>query len=161
MKKLLLVVLLTIPIISISAQESLIKEYAESRRPTRWMNPICLYPSTLRMINVAQDPNFNKMVNDIEKVLIYNLDSATVANKDYKAWLKSCEEKGFEEYITVFGKQEVRLIGRKEEYIGLMAAEGSAMAFYLRGEIPFEKIPALMETFRSDNVLSLITDQFK
>ena len=143
------------------AQESLIKDFADSRRPTRWMNPICLYPSTLRMINIAQDPSFNEMVNDIEKVLVYTLDSATVSNKEYKDWLKKCEENGYEEYLHIFGEQQIKLLGKEEEYVGLMATKETAMVFYLRGEIPFEKIPTFMENFRSENVLGIIADQFQ
>ena len=143
------------------SQEALIKEFAEPRRPTKWMNPVCLYPSTLRMINISQDPQFNKLVNDIEKVLIYTLDSATYATKGYKTLIKDYEEIGYEEYITLFGKQEMRIVGKEEEYVAVMASEGRAMAFYMRGDIPFGKIPTLLQTFQSDDVLPLITDMFK
>jgi len=113
------------------------------------------------MINITQDPELNKLVNDIEKVLLYTLDSATIASKEYTGWLKDYESIGYEEYVTVLGKQELRIIGRKEEYVGVMATPERAMVFYLRGEIPFGKIPTLLQTFQSDDVLPLITDQFK
>ncbi|MEQ9304417.1 MAG: hypothetical protein RJQ14_10935, partial [Marinoscillum sp.] len=96
-----------------------------------------------------------------EKILIYTLDSATVASKTYADWLPDYEAIGYEEYITMLGKQEIRIIGKKEEYVGVMVAEGRAMAFYLRGEIPFAKIPTLIQTFQSDDVLPMITEQFK
>lgn len=161
MKKLASLLLLTFLSLGVRSQESLIKDFAEPRRHTRWMNPICLYPSTLRMINISQDPQFNELVNDIEKVLVYTLDSATYTNREYKTLLKDYEDKGFEEYIALFGKQEIRVIGKEDEYVGVMAAEGRAMALYMRGEIPFGKIPTLMQTFQSDDVLPLITDMFK
>lgn len=144
-----------------SGQESIIKEFSEPRRPHRWLNPICLYPSTLRMINVSGDPAFYELVNDIEKVLIYTLDSATVAEKSYKDWLNEYEEIGYEEYVTMYGKQNLRIIGKDDEYVGVMAVEKQVMTFYLRGEIPFHKIPKLLETFRSEDVLGILTDQFK
>ena len=143
------------------SQEKIIKDFAEPRRSTKWMNPICLYPSTLRMINIKNDPNFNVMVNDIEKVLIYNLDSATTASKNYSGWLKEYEEIGYEEYISMLGKQKLKIIGKDEEFVGIMSTGDNVMAFYLRGEIPFHKIPKLLETFQSDGVLDLITNQFK
>lgn len=125
------------------------------------MNPICLYPSTLRMINISGDPQLYEMVNDIEKVLIYTLDSATVVGKTYNSLLKDYEALGYEEYITMLGKQEMRIIGKENEYVGVIAAEGNAMTFYLRGDIPFAKIPTLLESFQSADVLPMITDQFK
>lgn len=160
MKKYLLATTLVLMIMSAIAQESIIKDFAEPRRPTRWMNPICLYPSTLRMVNLAQDPNFNEMVNDVEKVLIYTLDSATAVSKSYKDLLKNYEAEGFEEYITIFGKQEMRIVGKEEEYVGIVAVEGNAIAFYLRGDIPFGKIPTLLESFQSSDMLPMLTDQF-
>jgi hypothetical protein len=161
MKKYLLGTILVILLLPSLAQESIIKDFAEPRRSTRWMNPICLYPSTLRMINISGDPQLYELVNDIEKILIYTLDSTTVASKSYASWLGDYEAIGFEEYITMLGKQEMRIIGKKDEYVGVLAAEGNAMAFYLRGEIPFGKIPTLLESFQSADVLPMITDQFK
>lgn len=161
MKKFLLGFSLCIASLLAFGQETIIKEFAEPRRPTKWMNPICLYPSTLRMINISQDPELYKLVNDVEKVLIYTLDSATTASKTHADFLNSYEELGYEEYITLMGKQEMKIIGKDDEYVGVMRAEGQSMAFYLRGEIPFGKIPKLLESFSSDDVLPLITDRFK
>lgn len=158
-KNLLATLLLLITTFSF-AQESIIKDFAEPRRPTRWMNPVCLYPSTLRMINLAQDPNFNQMVNDIEKVLIYTLDSATAASKSYKDLIKDYEDEGFEEYISLYGEQTMRIVGKEDEYVGIAAAEGNVIAFYLRGNIPFGKIPALLQSFQKSDMLPMLTDQF-
>ncbi|WP_420575661.1 hypothetical protein [Ekhidna sp.] len=162
MKKLSLLFILLLSLCAQThAQESIIKDFAEPRRPTRWMNPLCLYPSTLRMVNVSQDPTFNELVNDIEKVLIYTLDSATIATKTYGDFLDEYESEGYEEYITLYGKQHLKIIGKDDEYVGVMAAEGNALCFYLRGSIPFAKIPELIQSFRSNDLLPMITDQFK
>ena len=160
-KPLLLLVLLALLSIKGFSQESIIKEFVEPRRSTRWMNPLCFYPSTLRMINISQDPKFNELVNDIEKVLIYTLDSATIASKTYGDFLSNYENEGYEEYISLYGKQKVKVIGKEDEYVGVIAAEENAMCFYLRGSIPFAKIPELIQSFQSDNLLPMITDQFK
>ena len=94
-------------------------------------------------------------------MLIYTLDSTTVAGEDYKSWLKDYEEIGYEEYIRLYGRQNVTILGKEDEFVGLMAAEANVITFYLRGEIPFHKIPLLMETFNSGDVLSVVTDRFK
>ena len=125
------------------------------------MNPLCLYPSTLRMVNISGDPEFNKLVNDIEKVLIYTFDSTTVASKSYRELIKNYEEVGYEEYMTMYGKQMIKIIGKEDEYVGIIAMEESAMGFYLRGTIPFAKIPELIKNFQEGDLLPIITDQFK
>ena len=161
MKKLLLILFTSFLIGFTSAQESIIKDFGYTRRPSKWMNPICLYPSTLRMINVSGDSEFNKLVNDIEKVLIYTFDSATVVTKSYGDLIKSYEEVGYEEYITMYGKQLIKIIGKKNEYVGIMAVEDNAIGFYLRGDIPFAKIPELMRNFQEGDLLPIVTDRFK
>lgn len=150
----------TLLVFASQAQESIIKDFAENRRTTRWMNPICLYPSTLRMINIAQDPNFNAMVNDIDKVLIYTLDSTTAVTKEYKILLKDYLGEGFEEYMTILGKQEMRIVGKENEYVGVTSIENRAIAFYLRGDIPFGKIPTLLQSFRGSDMLPMFSDRF-
>lgn len=160
MKKILTLIFLSTAAIASSAQESIIKKFAEPRRPTVWMNPIALYPSTLRMANISGDPEYYKLVNDIEKALIYTLDSATFAEKNYKSWMKEYEDIGYEEYVSLSGSQTMRVIGKEEEYVGLLVADQQVMVFYLRGTIPFDKIPALMQTFQSGDVLGILTEQF-
>lgn len=161
MKKYFFGLIMTLLIFPTLAQESIIKEFAQTRRPTTWMNPLCLYPSTLRMANISGDPEFNKLVNDIEKVLIYTFDSTTVASKSYRDLIKNYEEVGYEEYMTMYGKQLIKIIGKKDEYVGIIAVEDNAMGFYLRGTIPFAKIPELIKNFQEGDLLPIITDQFK
>ncbi len=147
--------------ITTTAQESIIKEFSEPRRPRRWLNPICLYPSTLRMINISGNPDYNELVNDIEKILIYTLDSATTVSDDYDSWISDYEEIGFEEYISLYGEQTMKIYGKEEEYVGVVKAEGRLLTFYLRGAIPFHKIPTLINSFGEGDFLNIVTDQFK
>lgn len=153
--------LLILITLSCFGQESIIKDFSEPRRPTNWMNPICLYPSTLRMINISGNSDFNELVNDIDKILIYTLDSATTVSDDYSSWIKEYEEIGFEEYVSLYGKQVMKIFGKDEEYVGLMKAEGRLLTFYLKGDIPFHKIPTLINSFKEDDLLGIVTDHFK
>lgn len=154
---LLLAILSTIPSLG---QESIIKDFAEDGRK-RWLYPICLYPSTLRMVNISGNEEFNQLVNDIEKVLIYNLDSTSLTSPKLTTWMKDYEDIGYEEYILLSGKQSLRLLGKGDEYVGMMGDNGRKIAFYLRGSIGFEKIPKLLQTFKGGDMLGILTDQFK
>ena len=141
--------------LSVFSQESIIKNYAENRTNLK----LCLYPSTLRMINIKKDPAFYELVNDVEKLLIYTFDSEASAMKSYTNWTDEYRELGYEEYITMLGKVNLILLGKDEEYVGITGADGQVAAFYLRGAIAFQKIPELVKTFESGDVLSLLANQ--
>ncbi len=130
------------------AQDSIIKDFAEGRRDVK----LCFYPSTLRMINIKNDPNYNELVNDVEKLLIYIMDS----DESSTEWTNQYREIGYEEYIAMYGKVNLVLLGKDEEYVGLSGDGDRVAAFYLRGAIAFQKIPELIKTFESGDMLSLI-----
>lgn len=154
MKRVLTLLLLFFSFQSFS-QESILKEFAESRRDFK----VCLYPSTLRMMNIKKDPAFYELVNGIEKLLVYRLDSSTVASKEYTSWTNEYRENGFEEYMSMSGAMNLIILGNDEEYVGVTGADGKVIAFHLRGVIAFEKIPKLLQTFQGGDILGLLTDQ--
>lgn len=135
-------------------QESIIKDFAEERRNLK----LCLYPSTLRMVNIKKDPDFYELVNDVEKLLIYTLDSAT-SSGSYTDWTDEYRDIGYEEYIAMSGKMSLIVLGKDDEYVGVTGSDGNVAAFYLRGNIPFQKIPKIIQTFESGDMLSLIANQ--
>lgn len=154
MKQVLTSSLLLLSLLS-SAQESILKDFAEDRKDFK----ICLYPSTLRMMNVSKDPEFNELVNGIEKLLIYRLDSSTIATKEYASWTDKYRENDFEEYMSMTGAMNLIILGAEEEYVGVTGSKGQVVAFYLRGTIAFQKIPKLIQTFEGGDILSLLTKQ--
>ena len=126
----------------------------------------CLYPSTLRMINIANNEGFDEMVSGIEKLLIYKLDSTAKADKSYKEVFTTYRDLEYEEYMTMYGGgYTMYLYGnenrKKAEFVGVFQQEEMAIAFYLRGNIGWAKIPDLIESFESNemlNILDLNTD---
>ena len=140
---------------SVTAQESILKDFAEDRSDFK----VCLYPSTLRMINIKKDSEFNELVNGVEKLLIYRLDSSTVKSKEYSKWTDQYRSNGYEEYITMSGMMNLVILGKDNEFVGVTGRDGQVIAFYLRGVIAFQKIPKLVQTFEGGDMLSLITDQ--
>lgn len=144
---------------SLYAQEQPLKDYAEDRRERKF----CLYPSTLRMINIKQNEDYNQMVSGIEKLLIYKLDSTARADKSYKEVISTYQELGFEEYIAVYGGGNTMYLygnenNKPSEFIGVFKQTESemALAFYLRGNIGWEKIPDLIKSFEADDMLNLL-----
>ena len=141
--------------LNLDAQEQALKDFAEDRKESKF----CFYPSTLRMVNLANNPDFDELVGDIEKLLIYNLDSATRAEKSYKQIITAYEALEFEEYASayggglnfyVYGKEN-----RKEtEYIGILKRDDMLTAFYMRGQIALNKIPHLMQSMSEGDFIN-------
>jgi len=141
---------------SLRAQETPLKTYADAHKERKY----CFYPSTLRMINIAQNPDYNDLVNGIEKLLVYSLDSAAKAENNYKEIITAYREIGFEEYAAMYGgKTNFFLYGKENkdenQFMGVMKVDDAVYAFYMRGRIGWQKIPELMQSFQSDDVINI------
>ncbi|MFZ4548750.1 MAG: DUF4252 domain-containing protein [Bacteroidales bacterium] len=141
---------------SLMAQETPFKTYADSHKERKF----CFYPSTLRMINNDKNPDYYELVNGIEKLLVYTLDSAAKAGQSYKGLITSYKKIGFDEYVTMAGgKTNFILYGKENknenQFVGVMKSEDAMYAFYLRGRIGWQKIPALMQGFQADDMINI------
>jgi hypothetical protein len=148
--------LLTGVLPTLKAQETSFKAYADAHKDRKF----CFYPSTLRMLNIAKNPDYNELVNGIEKLLIYTLDSAAKASQSYKGLITSYKKTGFEEYMTMAGgKTNFILYGKankdENQFVGMMKSEDAMYAFYLRGRIGWQKIPALMQSFKANDMINI------
>lgn len=137
------------------AQDDILKDFAEERNSTKY----CLYPSTLRMINLENNANYNELASSFEKFLIYQLDSITSTENSYKSVLTEYEENGFEEYISVYGDgTSVLVLGKEQrtnEMVGFFAQKDQIFMFHLLGNIAFQKIPTLINTFAENDLLNI------
>ncbi len=133
------------------AQEAPLKDFAEARNERKF----CFYPSTLRMVNLEQNPELNEVVNCIKKVLIYQL-SGSAGDEDFKEMVRKYRSNGFEEYVRVFGgDQNILILGKgNDQYVGYFTADQSQFAFYMDGEVKWEKIPVLMDKVQSSQLLN-------
>ena len=136
------------------SQEAPLKEFAEPSRQRKY----CLYPSTLRMINVSQNPEYNQLIADVEKLLLYQYDSNPTKNAEFKTMMNAYEGLGFEDYISMYGgDQNLSIKGKNDAMIGSFGADDVYIIFYLKGNLALQKIPKLVnvlqEEILSDNVL--------
>ncbi len=157
-KLIILFCLMTGILPSLHAQEAPFKSYADAHKDRKF----CFYPSTLRMINIAKNPDYYDLVNGIEKLLVYTLDSAAKASQSYKAIITSYRKIGFEEYAAISGGETNFFLYGKEnknkdenQFVGVMKNEDAMFAFYLRGSIGWQKIPALMQSFQTDDMINI------
>ncbi len=141
--------------LSVFAQEQPLKDFAEERKEMKF----CFYPSTLRMINLAHNPDFDELVSGIDKLLVYSLDSAAKADKSYREVINEYRSLGFEELTSVYGGDlNLFIYGknrkRENEYMGIISQDDKLTAFYLRGNIAFGKIPRLFQSLKSGDVIN-------
>lgn len=137
-------------------QEKPLKDFAEDFSERKF----CLYPSTLRMINLQKNEEYNKLVSGIHKVLIYQLGMKD-PNDKLIGLLDDYESLGFEEYARVYGgSQNMALMGKgslgADQYIGFVGQGKDLFAFYLKGDIKWEKIPSLLTQLQSNDLLNLL-----
>ena len=132
------------------SQEGPVKDFAESSRDRKY----CLYPSTLRMINIAQDPEYNQLVSGVEKLLIYQYNSNPTKNEGYSAMLNEYQSLKYEELITMYGgQQDLTIYGNDNAFVGIISLGDIHMVFYLKGVIAMHKIPNIIGSLK-DNVLT-------
>ena len=141
----------------LSAQQDILKTYADTACNKKY----CFYPSTLRMINLSGNPDYNKVVEGVEKLLVYILDSTAIADKSYLPVMDQYIKNGFEEYANMWGgKMNFSIYGREgkqSELTGIVKTEKDLYAFYLIGSIDFAKIPGLIQNFKQSDMLNIFT----
>ncbi|MDO8898312.1 MAG: DUF4252 domain-containing protein, partial [Bacteroidales bacterium] len=103
---------------------------------------------------------YYELVNGIEKILVYTLDSTAKASQSYKSIITAYNKTGFEEYVSMSGGTTNFIMYGKEnksenQFVGVMQSEDALYAFYLRGRIGWQKIPALMQSLQSGDMINI------
>jgi hypothetical protein len=155
--KILTTILFLTVFLSLSAQEDRFKEFAESHKDRAF----CFYPSTLRMLNIGDQQEFNNLVNNVEKLLVYKLDSISGADKLYSNMIEDYKSDGFEEYVKIEGGGNDMLIlgspaGAEKEFVGIVIDDEISLAFFLRGEVGWEEIPKMISSFQNGDFINVL-----
>lgn len=143
------------------SQEGPLKKFTEEnpKASLPMFSKICLYPSTLRMINISQNEDYNELVSDIDKILIYVLNKDFMEATDVYGFLNTYRDMGYEEFASVKSSvQNLVILGEgNEKVVGIIGGENldNTLLFYMNGKINWQKIPALMETLKSNEVVDI------
>ena len=126
------------------------------------------YPSTLRMINIERNPEYDAMIRNVEKARFFKLDSGQVVNVDISKLIAALNNDGFEEVMYVKNKEsDIRVLALETEipeFVILSKSDEEMMLLEITGMINIAKIPKLMQTFNQNgflDVLSLYGDKNK
>lgn len=112
------------------------------------------YNNTLRMLNQKEDPAFDELIKDIEKMklLIIKKDAETFGADGYKKLVGDYKQESFEEIMTsrVDGKSFDIFIqekdGKTKAMLVLVNAEESLYILDIVGRIALNKVTSLYQT---------------
>lgn len=127
-------------------------------------------PSTLRMLNLQDDPAYNEMVRGVDKLHFYSMDPTRFTTADYfDTAERLIKEEAYEEFIVWDGDgNEFQVLGKPadQEMIGLASYAKRHYLFSLQGTIDLMKLPEIYEKMSTqdstmENGLSYIIDMIK
>ena len=159
-KAVITIFLLTI-FLSVNAQESRFKDFAEEHNDRAY----CFYTSTIRMLNIGDNPEFNELVNGIEKILVYQLDSISIADKLYNNMLDDFKSVNFEEIVSIAGGGNVTSVLMSPEdvdnqFVGVFINDQFSLVFFMKGDISWQEIPKIMNSFNNDDFINILDINF-
>ncbi len=139
------------------AQSSVVTDFKENHETAL---SLYLYPSTLRMINIERNPEFDAMISEIKKARFFKLDSGVVSKDDLVKLEKDLANEGFEEVMFMKNKDmDLRVWGlekRNSELVILSKQEEEVMLLEINGMINIAKIPKLTQTFNQDGFIDIL-----
>jgi hypothetical protein len=156
MFKLQLVVLLSIPYFAFS-QNSAVTAFTEKHDTAL---TLYFYPSTLRMINLERNQEFDEMIRHVKKARFFRMDSGSVTKEDLQILITKLSEDGFEEMMMIKNQEmDLSIWGldqRIPETIVISKNDHEVMLLEVEGMINVAKIPKIMDSFNENAFLNVL-----
>ncbi len=151
----MLVIFLTGVLSAGCKRESAIERFVKNHHAS---NEFHLYPSTMRMANLKDDPDYNDMVKDIRHATIYNygsLPSSHVIDSLYSNIIAD----DYEDIMTMSGNaMNMRVFlkeKKKPEWILISEADSAFVILDVRGMINILKLPNMLSNFNENNLINV------
>lgn len=106
------------------------------------------YPSTLRMVNLDNNEEFNRLIQDIEKLIFFKMNGKFESIDMYNLVSQLQSEEQFEEYVVVDGPtKKFYLLGRDKptETVGIALLDNEHYVFDVAGSLELKELPKLYE----------------
>lgn len=147
MRKLILPILLCCFSVSAFAQskttENLHKKYSESLA-------LFFYNNTLRMINQNEDPEFDALIKDVEKMKFLLIDKQNFQKSDYQKLVSEYKSESFDEIMTSRHQGRSFDVFMKDgSSKGMILAVNDSSSLYVLdivGSIPLDKVTKFFST---------------
>lgn len=145
-QKLTFICLLVLTISTTFGQSHSIKNLIEEEKPEL---SLYFYPSTLRMINLQRNAEFDELIRDIRKMTFLKLDKRAFNHSNFRQLVNELiSEENFEEYIVVEGNEhKLYLLGKESppSTIGVAFYQKEYYAMDITGKINIKNLPKLYE----------------
>ena len=139
------------------AQNSAVTDFQENHGAAL---SLYFYPSTLRMMNLDRNEEFDEMIRHVKKARFFKMDSAKVTNDDLIALTDQLSKGGFEEIMMIKNKEmDVRIWGAEKripETIVISKNGFEVMLLEINGMINVAKIPKIMNSFNENAFLDVL-----
>ena len=146
MKKYLLIGLLFFVTFSFFGQSATIQNFEKENKDGY---NLFFYQSVLRMLNKDENPDFNKLIRNLEYVKLIISDSTGVAAKSqYVNLNSSIVGEGFEEIVMLDNKEYKATVFQKEmneeqsEWVAFLHTIGRTVAFEMKGNLDVKYLNA-------------------
>lgn len=131
---------------SIFGQSKVVKEFEENAEGYKFF----AYQSMLRMINQDQNPEFNKLIRDLDHLRVVTTDSTgTEAMASFTRLDNSIKGEGFEEILTFDNKEykchvyELESKSKKSTWVATFFMHGRAGLLEMVGSLDVRYLSAL------------------
>jgi hypothetical protein len=142
----------------LSAQSAVVSRIKEKIKPDL---ALYFYPSTLRMINLSDNEDFDRLVRDIRKIRFFKWSRENYAEIDESSLIRDLREENFEAYMTVHGgAMDLKVYGREvrkqqPEIVAIVETEDGVQLLEIQGMIHVARIPALINNLNTDNFINV------
>jgi hypothetical protein len=153
----LLIGLLAIVTLSAQAQTKTTEDLHKNNKEAF---TLFFYQNTLRMFNQENDPNFDALIKDIEKMKFVMVDRTNMGKADYKKLISGYKSESFEEIMSsrVDGKNfDVFLKEVKGKTEGMVITVNEAEKLYVLdivGSIALNNVTKFVSTFDKNSELA-------
>ena len=153
----ILIIILTLIVLAGCSERNRLKDFTEKHRPEQ---SFVFYPSTLRMVNLENNQDFNDMIQDIEKGKYFSYPVSDEISSELKTLEKELTENGYEEILELKNKEisaRVFLLEKKTPILTAFIRNNETINILeLEGMINPVKIPKLMENFNDEEFLNIL-----
>jgi len=142
---------------ALKAQSSDVTDFQENHKPSL---ALYFYPSTLRMINLQRNAEYDEMISELKKARFLKLDSGAVTQADLTLLAEKLLKAGYEEMMLMKSADtDIRILGleKKVPEVVVIARNGyESNLMEISGMINIAKIPKLLESFNSGGFLDVL-----
>ena len=130
----------------------------DSLRTFRQNHPVDLtlafYPSTLRMVNLAKNEEYNELIKGIEKGRYFKVNKRDSTEQAIQALTQGLQEEGYTEVMSIRGSandMDVYMLESKPPVTVVVAErEKEYLIIEVKGMVNVTKLPRLINSFNND-----------